>query len=361
VEEISEQRRRLGRSISLEAATPRAVKVAIAGLGLIGRERLKALRALRAEGLPCECVGIHDPYAASLPELAQEYGVPVLKTVLDVVRAKPDWVVVCVPHDAAAPLVGELLSLGIKVLIEKPLGRTAAEARRLIDAQKFPGQLSVGYNFRFFAGVQAAAADLSRGIFGEIVAINMVLGHGGRPGDEKTWKLDPVKCGGGSLIDPGVHLLDLARCFSDGKLECVGAAQWRGFWKTGIEEECHLLLRGGRTVFNLNPTIVRWRSTFRIEIHGAEGYGIVNGRNRSYGPQTYVRGKRWGWQGGKSQAETEDLVVSSDGDDVFAGEMRQLFFGGGAAALKPCSAEEALRVMELMEDCRAKLDGKESA
>jgi hypothetical protein len=101
----------------------------------------------------------------------------------------------------------------------------------------------------------------------------------------------------------------------------------------------------------LQISVVRWRSIFRLEIHGESGYGIVNGRNRSYGRQTYVRGPRWGWQNARDQAAAEELVLESDGNEVFADELDSLFFK--KSATRPCSAEEALQDMCLLERCRA--------
>jgi predicted dehydrogenase len=127
---------------------------------------------------------------------------------------------------------------------------------------------------------------------------------------------------------------------------------WEGFWNTGVEEECRLHLDGGSFLIELDISIVRWRSTFRMEVHGTDGYGIVTGRNRSYGKQRYIRGKRWGWQSGVSQAESEELVVETDGNEVFADEMDALLFGSKSNPLPACSGREAVSTMELLEECR---------
>jgi predicted dehydrogenase len=185
--------------------------------------------------------------------------------------------------------------------------------------------------------------------------LSFLLGHGGSPDDFKGWKLDPVRAGGGCLIDPGIHLLDLACQADRGDLVVRGGTCWSGFWKTGIEEDCHLILSGSVIpTIGMSVSVVRWRSTFRIELFGTDGYGVVEGRGRSYGPQTYRRGQRWGWQGGRSQAESEEFVVTSTGDEVFLDEMKAILHppeDGPSVA----TAEEALRAMALLRDCRAEL------
>jgi predicted dehydrogenase len=322
------------------------MKVAICGAGLIGRERLAAIEKLRVRGRDIEVCGVYDPYATNLPNAFADSEA--------LLARDPDWVIVATPHDAAPQLCARALQGGCKVLVEKPLGRNAEEAARILGAASRPGQLWVGFNYRFYPGIAAAIADAARGTFGPLISVNMTLGHGCDPNILKTWKLDPVRAGGGCLIDPGVHLLDLCGLFGRGPLTVSGGYAWNGFWKTGVEEECRLLLDAGGFPIDLEISIVRWRSVFRLEIHGQDGYGIVNGRNRSYGKQTYVRGRRWGWQSGVSQADSEEHVLESSGEDVFADEMDALFFGADYP-LRPCSGAEALETMWLLERCRERV------
>jgi len=330
------------------------IRIAIVGLGLIGRERLRAVRRLRAEGLGIDIVALLDPFAADIAALAYEEGASVCRKLEDVAVCRPDLTVVAVPHDAAAETAGALMNTGLRILLEKPLGRDLQEARAIAQLQQFDRQLSIGHNYRFFAGVAALVDDARRGIFGTPIGLTLVLGHGGSPADQQSWKLDPVRAGGGCLIDPGIHLIDLTVLLNGGLAAVAGGHAWRGFWNTGIEEDCHLILTGGSIPsIDLHVSVVRWRSTFRVEFHGMDGYGIVEGRGRSYGPQTYRRGKRWGWQGGPSQAESEELVVTSSADDAFAAELRDILFGDPCRA---ASAQESLLNMELLDDCRAALN-----
>lgn len=183
----------------------------------------------------------------------------------------------------------------------------------------------------------------------------MVLGHGCYPEIKKTWKLDQKKAGGGCLIDPGIHLLDLCRIITNNKLRIKNGLKWSGFWKTGIEEECHFLFESKGLLINMQVSIVRWRSTFRIEINGEDGYGIISGRGRSYGAQTYTYGKRWGWKHHISQKDSEKLLIKTTGEDVFEKEIDALLFPNKKSFLKPCSANEALENMKIFEECKKSL------
>ena len=323
------------------------MKALVCGYGLIGKDRVAALLALRAEGLSLDSIAVLDPFMAAT--VALPAGVERLSAWEAVAAYAPDWVVVATPHDAAVPLALQALALGAKVLIEKPLGRSLAEAERLAAASE--GRLWVGYNYRFFAGVSALFADIQAGRFGRLVSAHFALGHGGSPDLVGSWKMDAEKVGGGCLLDPGTHLLDLCLALSPGGIEALAGSAWRGFWDRGFDEEAQVLLQGGGFAISLDCSLVRWRSAFRLEVRGTDGYGVVSGRGRSYGPQTYVRGPRWGWQKAKDQAASEEKVLETDCADSFKLELRALLDPEARPILAPCSGAEALRGMQLYDAC----------
>lgn len=329
----------------------KCIKTAVVGVGLIGRERLRAIKVLQERGKDVELLGILDPFSKDIEKISSEFNTGIYKSVDELLASNPEWVLISTPHDVAMELIEKCLKAGCKVLAEKPLGRSASEAEKIVKSLKFKNCLYVGFNYRFYAGINAALNDIKRGKFGKLISLNFLLGHGGSPGMEKSWKLDPVRAGGGCLIDPGIHLLDLCLIASNNDLKIIGGGLWKGFWNTGIEEECHLLFKSKDFLINLQVSIVKWRSTFRMEVNGVNGYGVVNGRDRSYGSQTYVRGKRWGWQSSKDQKSSEEIVLETSGNNVFADEIERLWFGNVNQWPKPCTAEEALKNMELLDNC----------
>jgi predicted dehydrogenase len=239
--------------------------------------------------------------------------------------------------------------------MEKPMGRDLNEAEKLL---KLGGdRLCVGFNYRFYKGVSQSIRDIRSGRFGEIVSIEFVLGHGCAPGQERTWKLDEMRAGGGCLIDPGVHLLDLCRELAPKGVKPVGGTSWAGFWNTGIEEEVSLILQADGFSINLRISLVAWRSTFHMRINGTDGYGIVTGRNRSYGKQQYRVGKRWGWREANSQADSEVIELEDDGLDVFRHETEALLFEKRDVLEWPriATAQDAIGVMRLLDEIRTVL------
>jgi predicted dehydrogenase len=332
----------------------------VIGAGLIGRERLDAVAALRRAGREVELVGVFDADPAICQVAAERYGIPAMATVEAVLEARPDWTMIALPHDIAVTVAEQVLASGARVLLEKPMGRDLAEAERLL---RLGGErLRIGFNYRFYRGIEKAVADVRSGRLGEIISIEFELGHGCAPGQEKTWKLDPERAGGGCLIDPGVHLLDLCLLLAPDGLKAIGGAAWSGFWKTGIEEEVSLILDAGSFCMKIRVSVVAWRSTFHMRINGTEGYATVTGRNRSYGPQTYVVGKRWGWRDAPSQAASEVMEINDDGLDVFERETEALLFPATEGEIWPAiaTAEDGYAVMKLLDEVRSTLDLRRS-
>jgi hypothetical protein len=134
---------------------------------------------------------------------------------------------------------------------------------------------------------------------------------------------------------------------------------WKGFWNTGIIEEAHWLASDeDGVIFNAQVSLNRWRSSFRLEINGTDAYGVVENRGRSYGPQSYRFGKRWGWQSGTSQAESEEIVVSNnDCTDSFVKEIFSVLniqdpSGKFNSTSVACNYVEAYNAMKLLQKYR---------
>ncbi len=221
-------------------------------------------------------------------------------------EASFDAAVIALPHHLAAAAARRVLLSGKPILIEKPLGLNAAGASEIADlAQRVRLASFVGYNYRFLPTMQKVFEQLRAGYFGELRSVDLMIGHGGHPRSTDDWKLRPEQAGGGVLIDPGVHLLDLALQVAP-DLVCSAASATRGFWKTGIEEDVSAILTSGRALVSVRVSLIRWVNTFRLEFVGEEGYALVDGRGGTYGPQTLRLGRRWGWNDGSGRTPARD-------------------------------------------------------
>jgi 1,5-anhydro-D-fructose reductase (1,5-anhydro-D-mannitol-forming) len=272
-------------------------RVLVVGHGLIGRQRAAAVVELGGT-----LAGTVDPLGDGRDDA------PHHRALDDVAPEAFDAAVIALPHDLAVETAQRVLATGKPVLIEKPLGLHADSARALVDAAATVAMPSfVGYNYRFLPHIRRVLEAAETGALGTLRTVDMLLGHGGHPRSAEGWKLDPKLAGGGVVLDPGVHLLDLLLLL-DPELELLHAAGTRGFWGTGIEEDIVLTFGHDRLLATVRVSHMRWVNDFAIEAIGEDGYAIATGRGGNYGTQTLRLGRRWAWSepGAPSQRETEE-------------------------------------------------------
>ncbi|WP_010272039.1 Gfo/Idh/MocA family protein [Paenibacillus senegalensis] len=186
------------------------LKVAIIGCGGIANgKHLKALSKIDSVEMTAFC----DIIPERAHKAAQEYGSEGAKVYEDYKELLQDGSIdvvhVCTPNDSHAEISIAALEAGKHVMCEKPMAKTASDARRMLEAAKRTGKkLTIGYNNRFRQDslyLQKLCAD------GELGEIYYAKAHALRRRAVPTWGvfLDEDKQGGGPLIDIGTHALDL--------------------------------------------------------------------------------------------------------------------------------------------------------
>jgi predicted dehydrogenase len=130
------------------------------------------------------------------------------------------------PNDAHAEPCIFAAGAGKHIFCEKPLARTAAEAKRMLDAVAKAGvRHQVAFNYRFVPAIRQAYDLIQSGALGRIYHYRAVylqewvMPHYGTP---KIWRLDKKVAGSGALGDLGAHLIDLGR-FLVGEVKSVMA------------------------------------------------------------------------------------------------------------------------------------------
>ncbi|MCY3979527.1 MAG: Gfo/Idh/MocA family oxidoreductase [Chloroflexi bacterium] len=118
------------------------------------------------------------------------------------------------PNDAHAEPCNAAAAAGMHVFCEKPLARTAEEAKSMLDAVESAGvKHMVAFNYRFVPAVQQAKKIVESGALGQIYHWRAVyLQEWGMDREmESTWRFQKDICGSGALGDLGAHIIDLAR------------------------------------------------------------------------------------------------------------------------------------------------------
>ena len=267
------------------------IRIGIVGAGLIGRKRAEAIASLSTD-LKVDLVSDIDAEKAA--ELSRFCGAVSCVDWRELTRRDDiDGVIVATPNKFIREIAISALEHGKHVLCEKPLGRNAGEAEAIWSKAKERGLiLKTGFNHRFHPAVRTAKKIVVDGGVGKIYLMRAVYGHGGRPGYEREWRASRDLCGGGELLDQGVHVIDLFRWFLGEFDEVFGKVE-TFYWDMEVEDNAFAMLRTrSAQVATMHTSWTQWKNKFLLEIIGEKGYLVVDGLGGSYGTERLVIGKR---------------------------------------------------------------------
>jgi predicted dehydrogenase len=219
----------------LVSKTPR---LGFLGVGWIGRNRMESI----AKSGFGEVVAIAEPSAqmaeaavCSLHKLGRP--VPAVFTSLgELIEMGLDGIVIATPSALHAEQSIVCLERGVAVFCQKPLARTAEEAREVVEAARTNDcLLSVDLSYRHLAGT---IRDLIRGgSLGKVFAVELAFHNAYGP--DKAWFYDKRLSGGGCVMDLGIHLVDLALWALDfPAVEEVHSRLYQQgeLWREGVED-----------------------------------------------------------------------------------------------------------------------------
>ncbi len=186
------------------------IKIGIIGCGGIANG--KHMPSLSKLG-DVEMVAFCDIVSEKAEKAKAQYGTPDAKVYTDyqeLLKDKEIEVVhVLTPNRSHAPITIDALHAGKHVMCEKPMAKTAEDARKMVAAAKETGKkLTIGYQHRHKPESIYLKSVIERGDLGDIYfAKAFAVRRRGTP----NWGvfLNEYEQGGGPLIDIGTHSLDV--------------------------------------------------------------------------------------------------------------------------------------------------------
>jgi predicted dehydrogenase len=200
----------------------KSLNIGVVGYGFMGRTHSNAfLQAPRFFDLPYQPVlkAVCARNADRAKAFAANWGYQAIETDWRqlVQRSDIDLIDIASPNDTHAEIAVAAAKAGKMILCEKPLGRTAAEGKTMVDAvesAKTPNM--VWYNYRRVPALVLLKNLLDEGRFGRIFhyrsqflqdwTISQDLPQGG----EGLWRLDAAVSGSGVTGDLLAHNIDMA-------------------------------------------------------------------------------------------------------------------------------------------------------
>lgn len=179
-------------------------RVGCLGVGWIGRARMQALHESGLVDV-CAFADAHADARAEarkiVPHAAACEG---LSELLDL---SLDGLVIATPSAQHAREALTALDRGCAVFCQKPLGRSAVETRRVLEAAAELGRpFGADFCYRQTRAMQSLKQVLARGELGRAYAARLVFHNAYGP--DKPWYYDRALSGGGCAMDLGIHLID---------------------------------------------------------------------------------------------------------------------------------------------------------
>lgn len=293
----------------------RKLNVGLIGAGFMGKAHSLAYAAMPMFFWPAPAIPHRRIVADVTEELGQqaairfgyEIGTGDWRKVIE--DPAVDVVDIATPNDSHMEIAIAAAKAGKHIISEKPLARTAEEARAMYEAVKQAGVIHmVAFNYRRTPAVALAKKFIEEGAIGKIRNFRgtYLQDWSADPNGPLSWRFQKAVAGSGTLGDIGTHVLDMARYLvgevvgvnsmlqtyigerplQQGGLDKLGASDKTGSGPKGIvdvdDEVMTLLQFENGAVGSLEATRNGWgRNNFlTFEIHGETGSILFNYERR---------------------------------------------------------------------------------
>ena len=198
----------------------KTLNVGLIGAGFMGKAHSLAYAALPMFFWPAPAIPRRKMIADMTEELAKEaalrfgyenYTGDWHKLVND---PSIDVVDVATPNVSHPEMAIAAAKAGKHVICEKPLARTAAEAKEMYEAVKKAGVIHmVAFNYRRTPAVPMAKKLIEEGAIGDILNFRgtYLQSWSADPDSPLSWRFQKDVAGSGTLGDIGAHVIDIAR------------------------------------------------------------------------------------------------------------------------------------------------------
>jgi predicted dehydrogenase len=239
----------------------RAMRLGVAGAGLIGRRHIELIEA----SPDCELAGIADP-SEQARAFAEQRNIPCYadhRALLE--REKPDGMIVASPNALHLAMTLDCIAHGVPALVEKPVTDTVASALILCEAARHSGvPVLVGHHRRHNPRIKAVRDMVASDRLGRLTTVvGMWLLK--KPDDyfNVAWRRE---AGGGPLLINLVHEIDSLRfiCGEIVEVQAMTSNKTRGF---AVEDTAAVLLKfeggaiGTVTLSDATPAPWSWELT----------------------------------------------------------------------------------------------------
>jgi len=286
--------------------------IAMLGSGFIGRFYAEALQGYRSRD---KVVSIYSRREESAKKFAEDYACAHWTTEMEEAIAHPSVDIVCIalPNNLHETAVMLCCKHKKAVMTTKPLGRNAAEAKRMLlaveEAGIFNGYLEdLVYTPKFIKATQS----VKEGALGRILWAKSRETH---PGPHSEWFWDIEQAGGGCILDLGCHCIEIARGYIGKDIKPIEVMCWADTQVKPIDAEDNAIglvkyENGAIGQFEVSWTF-RGGLDLRDEVMGTEGTIWINSFLRT-GFDMFTTGKGGDYIAEKAESNSGWLFPVGD-------------------------------------------------
>ncbi|MEO6637646.1 MAG: Gfo/Idh/MocA family oxidoreductase [Ginsengibacter sp.] len=287
-------------------------KIAMLGSGFIARFYADSLQGLRSQD---KIISVYSRKVSSVKKFAEDYKVNHYTTNMEEAISHIDVDIVCIAlpnhlHEEAVMLCCKHKKA---IMITKPLGRNAEEAKRMLlaveEAGIFNGYLEdLVYTPKFIKAEKSVRA----GALGRILWAKSRETH---PGPHSEWFWDIEIAGGGCILDLGCHCVEIARSYIGKEIKPIEVMCWADTQVKPIDAEDHAIAlvkyeNGAIGQFEVSWTF-RGGLDLRDEVMGTEGTIWINNFMRT-GFEMFTTGKGGDYIAEKAESNSGWLFPVGD-------------------------------------------------
>jgi len=239
------------------------LRIAVVGAGAIGRSHIERILKSR----DCELVAIVDP-APGASDLAAKLGVPLIASLPDLLKQRPDGVILASPNRLHVEQGIACVAAGVPTLIEKPLADAVENGERLCQAaDRARVKLLTGHHRQHNPIMAKAVEVVKSGRLGRLVAVvgTEMFCKPDQYFEDGPWRR---QIGGGPLLINMVHEIGNLRALC-GEIVAVQAFVSSATRNFPVEDTVSVSLRFANGVlgsFMLSDTVAvprSWEQTTR--------------------------------------------------------------------------------------------------
>lgn len=265
--------------------TTRPVRIAVIGCGLIAtRTHMPAY----IETPDAELTAVASGHRENAEAAAARFNVPHVFDNWQEAVADPaiDAIDICTPNSLHAPIAIAAARAGKHVIVEKPMATTLADADAMLRAARNNDvTLMVAHNLRFEPVYRAIHDVVHAGTIGRPLTARATFMHSGPDdawGATSPWFWQQDQAGGGSLLDLGIHIIDILRWVVGRPVVDVTAMTARLVKPTAADDNAMLILRfeGGLLASAQSSWFARPVPDRTLVVHGELG-SVAIGPSRS--------------------------------------------------------------------------------